>query len=116
MIAHLLLGAKAQLLFGGRSTSGFSGILNNITKTIQSWGDYVLLLVGIVLIAYGALALFNAIKGLGGQQQGGGGITWVKAILAIILGIVLSATRISDIKNNGSINGSTVKEALNGKG
>lgn len=122
MNTQLLLAAtKAQLLLGatdakGRSTNGFSGILHNISNTIQSWGDYVLLFVGIILIAYGALALFKAIKGLGDQQGGGGGMVWAKAVLAIIIGIVLCVTRVSDIRNNDKINNNTVKDALNGEG
>lgn len=123
MNTQLLVAAtKVQLLLGaaddkGRSTNGFSGILHNISNTIQSWGDYVLLFVGIILIAYGALALFKAIKGLGDQQGGGGGgMVWAKAVLAIIIGIVLCVTRVSDIRNNDKINNNTVKDALNGNG
>lgn len=104
---------NAQLLFGA---VGFSKVLNNIAKTITHWGNYVLLLVGIVLIAYGGVALFKAIKSLGGQQGQGGGMEWVKAVLAIIIGIVLAATDINSIKDNSTIGKDTVKDALNGKG
>lgn len=105
---------NAQLLFGA---VGFSKVLSNLAKTITHWGNYILLLVGIVLIAYGGIALFKAIKSLGGQQgPGGGGMEWVKAVLAIIVGIVLAATDINSIKNNSTIGKDTVKDALNGKG
>lgn len=123
MNAQLLLAAtKVQLLFGAaagadteKNTAGFSGILKNLTKSIQSWGDYIIILVGIVLIAYGAIALFKAIKGMGGQG-GPGGMDWAKAILAIIIGIVLSVTSIGAIKTGAGIDGNTVKDTLSGNG
>lgn len=115
MGAQLLFGAtKVQLWVGA---VGFSRVLSNIANTIRHWGNWILLLVGIVLITYGAISLFKAIKSLGGQQgPGGGGIEWIKAILAIVIGIVLAATKVSDIENNGQIDHNTVKDALNGNG
>lgn len=103
----------AQLLF---DAVGFSRVLSNIASTFRHWGNWILLLVGIVLITYGAVSLFKAIKSLGGQQGPGGGVEWVKAILGIVIGIVLAATKVSDIENNGSIDHNTVKDALNGNG
>lgn len=127
---QLLIGAtKVQLLLGAvkhkaphkpapTTGSSFTAILDNIVKTVQSWGDKVILFVGVVLIIYGAFALFKAIKSLGGQQGpgGGGGMEWVKAVLAIIIGILLTATKVADLKDGTSINGSTLKQALNGEG
>lgn len=104
---------NAQLLFGA---VGFSQVLKNIAKTVTTWGNYIFLLVGIVLIVYGGFALFKAIKSLGSQQGGGGGMEWVKAILAIIFGIVLSAATVGSIKNNSAIDKDTLKHALNGEG
>lgn len=107
---------NAQLLLGA-SDKGISGILKNVTTTVQSWGDYVLILVGLVLIAYGAIALFKAVKGLGGQGgQGGGAMDWAKAILAIVIGILLTVTNISAIKDKSPINSDTINDALSGKG
>lgn len=107
---------NAQLLLGAKEVYGFSKILYNISKTITHWGNYVLLLVGIVLIAYGGIALFKAIKSLGGQQGSGGGTEWVKAVLAIIIGIILAAAKIGDIRHNSGIDGNTLQHALNGEG
>ena len=116
MNAQLLLAAtKAQLLFGA-SDKGISGLLKNITTTVESWGDYVLILVGLILIAYGAIALFKAIKGLGGQGQGGGAMDWAKAILAIVIGILLTATNIAAIKKDSPIGQDTIHDALSGNG
>ncbi len=105
---------NAQLLLG--EAVGFSKVLKNLADTITHWGNYILLLVGIVLIVYGCVALFKAIKSLGGQQGGGGGMEWAKAILGIIIGIVLTSTTVGSIKNNSAIDGKTLQHALNGEG
>lgn len=111
----LLFGAKKAANDVGTSDKGFSGLLNNLSKTVESWGNYVLIFVGIVLIAFGAIALFKAVKGLGGQQ-GPSGMDWAKAVLAIIIGILLSATTIGKIKHNDHLNSDTINDALNGNG
>lgn len=77
---------------------------------------FILILVGIVLITYGGIALFKAIKSLGGQQGGGGGMEWVKAVLAMIIGIVLTSTTVGSIRSNSAIDGNTLQHALNGNG
>lgn len=122
MNVQLLLGAmKVQLLFSaakakGEGPVGFSKVLHQISQTITDWGNEILIIVGIVLIAYGGIALFKAVKSLGGQQGSGSGMEWAKAILAIIIGIVLCATKINEIRNNEAIDSSTLKHALNGEG
>lgn len=108
---------NAQLLLGAdKAPVGFSKILWNISQTVEHWGNYILLLVGIVLITYGCVALFKAVKSLGGQQGPGGGMEWVKAILAIILGIIIAATDVGNIRHNDALNKDTLKHALNGEG
>ena len=104
---------NAQLLFGA---VGFSEVLKNLADTLTKWGNWILLLVGIVLIVYGGIALFKAIKSLGGQQGGGGSMEWVKAILAFIIGIVLASTTVGSIRENSAIDGKTIQHALNGEG
>lgn len=109
-----------QLLFGAKAPAGdpvgFSKLLSNLAKTITDWGDNILILVGIVLIVYGCVAMFKAIKSMSGQQGGGGGMEWAKAILAIIIGIVLTAAKVGDIRHNSAIDNNTLKHALNGEG
>lgn len=107
---------NAQLLLAAEERHGITKILYNVTTTIQSWGDAILILVGLILITYGAIALFKAIKGLGGQGQGGGAMDWAKAILAIVIGILLTVTNIAAIKDNSPINKDTINDALSGKG
>ena len=106
---------NAQLLLGAK-TAGISGLLHNIATTVESWGDYVLILIGLILITYGAIALFKAVKSLGGQGQGGGAMDWAKAILAIVIGILLTATNIAAIKKDSPVGKDTIHDALSGKG
>ena len=88
--------------------------LNNVAKTLTSWGGVIMVIVGIIMIIVGIWKIASGLMSHGKQQ-----VNWVINILLIVIGALFCFGRVffkrmASQDNNGF--GKGVADELNGLG
>lgn len=112
-MANGLIFAEGSLSAG---TGGLSTILKNVQLSIGHWGYWIIAIVGMVLLIFGGVQLFKAIKSMGGQGGGQSGMTWVKAGLAIVIGIMMLSGGFNSLTENEQLKSGAADSVLKGNG
>ena len=97
-------------------SGGLSSILKNIQLSIGHWGYWIIAIVGLVMLIYGGVQLFKAVKAMGGQGGGQSGMTWVKAGLAIVIGIMMLSGGFNSLAENKQLGSGAADNILQGNG
>lgn len=96
-IMNLVMAALMQE--GGGGGWDIGGILQGLTKVGKEWGNYFIILMGVIMLLVGA---FHIAKGL--MSQGRSQVNWALAIILIIAGGAFMAggwTLIQDLASGG---------------
>lgn len=86
-------------------------LLQNATKTAKTWGGYLIVLAGVVLIIYAAVKIVSGLMSHGKQQ-----ISWPIVIVALLVGGAFSIGGLNFVSGIAEGGKKTIEDLGNGVG